>query len=83
VLEFSRPRHFPFRQIYLFYFLKILPFVGRRISGHDVAYTYLPETVMKFPEGADFLALLQKAGFKETRDLRLTFGIVSIYSGTK
>lgn len=83
VLEFSRPRHFPFRQIYLFYFLKVLPFIGSRISGHDVAYTYLPETVMKFPEGADFLALLQKAGFKETRDLRLTFGIVSIYSGIK
>ena len=83
VLEFSRPRHFPFRQIYLFYFLKVLPFIGRRISGHDVAYRYLPETVMRFPEGADFLALLQKAGFKETRDLRLTFGIVSIYSGIK
>jgi len=83
VLEFSRPKHFPFRQIYLFYFLNILPFVGRLVSKSKEAYTYLPDTVMKFPEGQDFLGILQKIGFTQTVEERLTFGIASIYTGTK
>jgi demethylmenaquinone methyltransferase/2-methoxy-6-polyprenyl-1,4-benzoquinol methylase len=83
VLEFSRPRHFPFRQIYFLYFLKILPLIGRAISKNKDAYRYLPETVMKFPEGSDFLEILQRVGFTSTLEHRLTFGIVSIYAGTK
>jgi len=83
VLEFSRPRHFPFRQLYLFYFLNILPFVGRLVSKSKDAYTYLPDTVMKFPDGKDFLGILQRVGFTETTEERLTFGIASIYIGTK
>ncbi len=83
VLEFSRPRVFPFRQLYLFYFRRILPFLGRIISGDRTAYTYLPDTVMRFPEGEDFLALLSSAGFRTVRQDRLTFGIATIYTGEK
>jgi demethylmenaquinone methyltransferase/2-methoxy-6-polyprenyl-1,4-benzoquinol methylase len=83
VLEFSRPGHFPFRQLYFLYFLNILPLVGRLVSKSKDAYTYLPDTVMKFPEGKDFLAILQRAGFMHTVEERLTFGIASIYSGVK
>lgn len=83
VLEFSRPRMFPFKQLYLFYFRRILPLIGRTVSRHDDAYTYLPETVMQFPEGEEFVQLLNDAGFEQTTEKRLTFGIASIYTGYK
>jgi demethylmenaquinone methyltransferase / 2-methoxy-6-polyprenyl-1,4-benzoquinol methylase len=81
ILEFSRPSAFPFRQIYKFYFLHILPLIGRLISKNRIAYRYLPETVMKFPENEEFLELLIKAGFSEVKQKRLTLGIASIYIG--
>jgi demethylmenaquinone methyltransferase / 2-methoxy-6-polyprenyl-1,4-benzoquinol methylase len=81
VLEFSRPSGFPFRQIYKFYFLNILPFIGRIFSKNKIAYRYLPETVMKFPENEEFLELLKNAGFTEVKQERLTLGIASIYTG--
>lgn len=83
VLEFSRPRRFPLRQLYFFYFRRILPIVGRLVSGSPLAYTYLPDTVMKFPEGEDFVGLLRKIGFIETTQDRLTFGIASVYTGVR
>ena len=83
VLEFSLPRRFPFRQIYLIYFRKILPIVGRLISGHEEAYTYLPRTVMEFPEGSEFRRLLSEAGFNDVRESRMTFGIVTAYTGRR
>lgn len=83
VLEFSRPRQFPFRHIYLFYFNRVLPVVGRLISRSADAYTYLPETVMRFPEGEEFLTILSNVGFTALREQRLTFGIATIYAGDK
>jgi len=83
VLEFSQPSAFPFRQLYLFYFRRILPRLGRAISKDREAYAYLPDTVMKFPQGEEFLALLRDAGIRSPRQLRLTFGIVTIYTGEK
>lgn len=83
VLEFSRPRRFPFRQLYFFYFRRILPIVGRLVSGSRQAYTYLPDTVMSFPEGEDFIAILERVGFRETVAERLTFGIATVYSGVR
>jgi demethylmenaquinone methyltransferase/2-methoxy-6-polyprenyl-1,4-benzoquinol methylase len=82
VLEFSRPRHAPFKQLYYFYFLRLLPHIGKLISNSDTAYRYLPETVMRFPDGEDFLRLLRSAGFTSTTEQRLTFGIATIYTGT-
>ncbi len=83
VLEFSRPGRFPFKQIYLLYFKNILPRIGRMISKSKEAYTYLPETVMRFPDGSDFLSILQGVGFKNLAEERLTFGIATIYTGNK
>jgi demethylmenaquinone methyltransferase / 2-methoxy-6-polyprenyl-1,4-benzoquinol methylase len=83
VLEFSRPRKFPFRQLYSFYFKIVLPKIGRMISKDKVAYTYLPESVEVFPDGQDFLGILKNIGFKDTACKSLTFGISSIYTGRK
>lgn len=83
VLEFSRPRKFPFRQIYNFYFRLILPKIGQLISKDKSAYTYLPESVEAFPDGEAFEAILKKVGFNDTACRPLTFGISSIYSARK
>ncbi len=83
VLEFSKPKIFPVKQIYNFYFSNILPFIGKIFSKDNAAYTYLPESVNAFPEGKDFLDELQKAGFKNNKEKRLTFGIASIYIAEK
>lgn len=83
ILEFSRPRTFPFRQMYLAYFLRVIPLVGRLVSGDDQAYAYLPASVMAFPEGREFLAILEETGFRDARAERLTFGIASIYTAHK
>ncbi len=83
VLEFSRPRDFPFKQLYFFYFKKVLPFIGKFVSKNREAYTYLPETVMKFPDGDEFLAILTSIGFAGTREERMTSGIATVYVGTK
>ncbi len=83
VLEFSKPTSFPFKQLYNFYFRSILPKIGKVISKDNSAYTYLPESVRAFPEGAGFLKILEKTGFKQTECIPLTFGICSIYTGTK
>ena len=83
VLEFSRPKAFPMKQGYNFYFKTILPKIGRMVSSDKSAYTYLPESVEAFPDGADFLRILENVGFKKSQCKVLTFGISSIYSGVK
>ncbi|MFA6457591.1 MAG: bifunctional demethylmenaquinone methyltransferase/2-methoxy-6-polyprenyl-1,4-benzoquinol methylase UbiE [Bacteroidota bacterium] len=83
VLEFSRPRVFPLKQLYFFYFKYILPMIGRMISKDKEAYQYLPDTVMRFPEGTAFLDRLRDAGFSSLKEQRLTFGIATIYHGVK
>ena len=83
VLEFSRPVAFPFRQIYSFYFLNILPFFGKLFSKDRKAYTYLPDSVMKFPDNEDFMKIMREAGIVNVSQKRLTGGIASIYTGIK
>lgn len=83
VLEFSRPKRFPFKQGYNFYFKTILPKIGSWISRDKAAYSYLPESVEAFPDGDDFLAILKKAGYKNVSCKPLTFGISSIYIAQK
>ncbi|ARS34029.1 bifunctional demethylmenaquinone methyltransferase/2-methoxy-6-polyprenyl-1,4-benzoquinol methylase UbiE [Pontibacter actiniarum] len=83
VLEFSKPRSFPMKQLYQFYFKNILPVVGKLVSKDNAAYTYLPESVQAFPDGQDFLNIYQKVGFRSTKWHSLTFGISSIYTGKK
>jgi len=83
VLEFSKPSGFPFRPVYNFYFRNILPFFGKLFSKDKAAYRYLPESVMKFPDNEEFLKLLSLAGFSDTRQIKLTGGVASIYTGIK
>lgn len=83
VLEFSRPKRFPFKQGYNFYFKTILPKIGSWISRDKAAYNYLPESVEAFPDGDDFLAILKETGFKNVSCKPLTFGISSIYIAQK
>ncbi|MDX2000809.1 MAG: bifunctional demethylmenaquinone methyltransferase/2-methoxy-6-polyprenyl-1,4-benzoquinol methylase UbiE [Chitinophagales bacterium] len=83
VLEFSKPKFFPVKQVFYFYFHFILPVVGRFFSKDKRAYSYLPESVASFPEGTAFLAMLAQAGFKNRECRTLSFGISSIYTGQK
>lgn len=83
ILEFSRPRRFPFKQGYNFYFKFVLPKIGRWVSRDKSAYTYLPESVEAFPDGDKFLAILHETGFKNTACKSLTFGVSSIYTAQK
>jgi len=83
IIEFSKPEKFPMKQGYNFYFKYILPQIGKLISKDNDAYTYLPESVQAFPYGRDFLAILEKIGYKNTTCTSLTFGISAIYTGEK
>ena len=83
ILEFSKPKSFPFKQIYQFYFQWILPKIGKLISKNHAAYTYLPDSVEAFPDGDDFLNILNKIGFQKNQCTPLTLGISSIYFGSK
>jgi len=83
VLEFSMPKVFPVKQLYRFYFNYITPAVGKIFSKDARAYSYLPESVAAFPDGEDFIALMDNVGFKHTKCRPLAFGICSIYTGIK
>ncbi len=83
ILEFSKPKKFPIKQLYNFYFSNILPLWGKLISKDQSAYTYLPESVRAFPEGDKFCGIMQKTGFKTVEQKTLTFGICTIYSGIR
>ena len=83
VLEFSRPSVFPIKQAFNFYFKYILPLIGRLTSKDKRAYSYLYESVQAFPEGNNFIKVLDKTGFKSNTCKRLSLGICSIYTGIK
>lgn len=83
ILEFSKPTAFPVKQLFGFYFKYILPVIGRLFSSDKRAYTYLPESVQAFPEGAAFVKLMEECGYKAVECKILTFGIASIYTGVK
>jgi len=83
ILEPSEPTSFPLKQFYNLYFHHVLPFIGGIISKDKNAYTYLPDSVSAFPSGNDFLAELEKAGFKQCKHIPLTLGIVSLYIAIK
>ena len=83
ILEFSKPKKFPIKQLYNFYFKNILPSIGKMVSKDARAYTYLPESVQAFPEGKNFMDILEKIGFKNVSCKALSFGISSVYVGQK
>ena len=83
ILEFSKPRVFPVKQLYNFYFHYITPTIGKIFSKDNSAYKYLPESVEAFPDGKKFTDLMEKVGYRETKNRPLAFGICSIYTGIK
>ena len=83
ILEFGMPRVPGVRALYEWYFNRVLPFIGRRISGHGGAYAYLPASVGSFPPPAEFVTVLRQAGFSDVRAVPLTFGIVYLYTAVK
>lgn len=83
ILEFSKPKRFPIKQVYNLYFHQILPRIGKTVSKDSSAYTYLPESVNAFPEGKTFEDILTKVGFNHEQTMPLFSGISSIYVAQK
>ncbi|HPF93473.1 MAG TPA: bifunctional demethylmenaquinone methyltransferase/2-methoxy-6-polyprenyl-1,4-benzoquinol methylase UbiE [Tenuifilaceae bacterium] len=83
ILEFSTPKLFFVRFVYRFYFTKVLPFIGKKVSGHSSAYTYLPNSVKQFKEREEFIDLLNQAGFSNAHYQIQSFGISAIYKAQK
>jgi demethylmenaquinone methyltransferase/2-methoxy-6-polyprenyl-1,4-benzoquinol methylase len=79
VLEFSEPPNPLLRRLYHFYFHRILPVVGRTVSGHPWAYTYLPESVREFPDPDTLSRMMVESGFTEARFDLLTGGIAALH----
>jgi demethylmenaquinone methyltransferase/2-methoxy-6-polyprenyl-1,4-benzoquinol methylase len=83
ILEFTTPGWQPFRAVYLTYFTRVLPLVGRLVSRHGNAYTYLPESVLQFPRPDNLGAIMEAAELRDVRWQTLTGGIAAIHSGIK
>ncbi len=83
ILEVSRPHNRFIRTIYDLYFRYILPLVGKMFSKDVRAYNYLPESVVAFPQGTDFVAILNKIGFKKAQWQPLTLGTCALYTCEK
>lgn len=83
VLEFSKPKNFLVKNVFNFYFKTLCPFIGGIISRDKKAYRYLHNSVKNFAEGREFVNMMETAGFKNTFQRRLTFGIASVYFGEK
>jgi demethylmenaquinone methyltransferase/2-methoxy-6-polyprenyl-1,4-benzoquinol methylase len=83
ILEFGLPVIPAVRPLYLWYFRQVLPRIGRMVSRHDAAYSYLPASVGAFPWGDAFAQILREQGFNNVRARPLTFGIVYLYTATK
>lgn len=83
ILEFGVPRVPGLGAMYQWYFSAVLPRMGRLISGHSAAYSYLPASVGSFTPPAEFANMLERAGFVDVRADPLTFGIVYLYSARR
>ncbi len=79
ILEFGEPRVPGVRTLYSWYFRYLLPLVGRMVSHHQSAYSYLPASVGSFPPPAEFAHIIGATGFSQVRAVPLTFGIVYLY----
>jgi len=82
VLDFTLPRASPLRALYLFYFRRVLPLIGRMVSKHTDAYTYLPDSVLQFPTPEALAERMHRAGFGQVEYERLTFGVAAVHWGT-
>jgi len=83
IIEFSKPKRFPIKQLFGFYFKFLMPKIGNWLAKDSRAYTYLPESVDAFPEGERFAEILSKVGFSKVQIISLSGGIASIYFAHK
>ena len=83
ILEFGVPRVPCLSRVYMWYFRTVLPRIGRLISGHNAAYTYLPASVGSFQPPEAVMTMLREAGFADVRADPLTLGIVYLYTGVR
>lgn len=83
VLEFSHPQLPVFRNLFQFYFTRLLPRIGRAVSGSSFAYQYLPDSVRLFPGQKELAALMQAVGFSDVRYYNLFGGVASLHLGDK
>ncbi|MBF0201762.1 MAG: class I SAM-dependent methyltransferase [Desulfamplus sp.] len=83
VLELTSPPRGFFKDIYMLYFQRILPAVGAFFSRNSRAYSYLPASVLKFPPPGEFAAMMKECGFSQVRWKGMTFGIVTLFVGSR
>ena len=83
ILEFSMPERFPVKQLYRFYFKRLLPFIGRIVSKDKSAYSYLPASVEHFPKPNNFVEMLAQKRLSNGQAKPLTFGIATLYTAAK
>jgi demethylmenaquinone methyltransferase/2-methoxy-6-polyprenyl-1,4-benzoquinol methylase len=83
ILEFGTPGSRVFGPIYYWYSRNLLPRIGRAVSRHDAAYTYLPESIGAFAYGDEFARILNVAGFSHVEARPLMLGAVYLYTGVK
>lgn len=83
ILEATEPQNKIIKFGFDLYAKKMVPFIGRLISGDSRAYDYLQESVAKFPQGVEFIKIFNKVGYTDTKWIPLTFGASSIYTGCK
>ena len=82
ILEFTRPPNAAFAALYNFYARRILPWIGNTISGSNDAYTYLPDSVRKFPDAPGLAGEMRRIGFESVEFEYMTGGIVAPHVGT-
>ena len=83
VLELATPKKTRLRDAYLAYFQKVLPTIGRLFSKHRFAYSYLPDSVSRFPATDVFMTIMVEAGFSHVTCRRMTLGIANLFVGVK
>jgi demethylmenaquinone methyltransferase/2-methoxy-6-polyprenyl-1,4-benzoquinol methylase len=83
VLEFSHPRIPVFRNLFEFYFSRVLPRIGNAVSGSSFAYQYLPASVQAFPDQEELAALMRSVGFLDVKKNNLFGGVASLHVGGK
>jgi ubiquinone/menaquinone biosynthesis C-methylase UbiE len=82
-LEFSHPTSRLMSRLYDFYSFKVMPEVGSLVTGNRGAYTYLPESIRKFPDQETFKGMMEEAGLFKVRYYNLFNGVAAVHIGIK
>ena len=83
ILELSYPKNRLIFSFYKFYSLKILPRIGASMTGNTGAFTYLPDSILKFPLPEKFLPMLKEAGYSQASARQFMFGVCRMYCAIK